>query len=799
VIAYMVDLLMVLEPDGTILSGTSDDEDSPGILPHEWIGRSWLEFVHPDDLEATRQALTNIIQPDAGSSILDLRLRQDDESWRWFETRFSNLLKDPNIRGILVSSRDITARKDLEVSTAERAESFSTLFHATAEAMIIHDGHRFVAVNQAYATLLGLEPAQVIGRSLFDFVAPASHALVQTQLGTRPEVPYEINALRADGTTFPIELLGRPIQYEGRALRLLTVRDVTARHQAENAIRASEARFRALVQDASDIVMVFDATGRVVFASPALERVLGHPLEVYGGAMCADLMHPADQDMIARVWTSVVKTPNNRVRATYRTINADRTWVWIEGMFTNLLDDPAVAGVVLNARDVTEQKRLEGELRHLAVHDALTDLPNRTLLADRLDQALVHATQRGEMVAVLFIDIDHFKQINDAFGHAAGDALLHTVARRLSSCVDVSHTLARVSGDEFVILMSTIDREQEAWDLAGRLQSVMELPFHWLGQDAFIGISIGIAISRSGEEASDVLLRNSDAALYSAKRAGRGRTMRFDVGMNGNAVRHWTLKTDLHGAAERGEFVLHYQPIMNLATGRLDQVEALIRWHHPRHGVISADDFIPVAEESAQIGGIGRWVLREVCRQLAAWGNDAPAIAVNLSASQFNDPDLVRDIASYCRETGVEPQNLLMEITEHVLIEHLPATASTLDQLHQLGVAVAIDDFGTGYSSLRYLRDLPIDAIKLDRSFVHGLESDPGALAIVEGITSLAHAIGLSVTAEGIETTEQLTRLREVGCDRGQGYFLARPAPAENRPPDFISPYGTKSNLDEPA
>lgn len=787
-IEHAVDLITVMDLDGTITYESPAFESMLGYSSEDATRTNAFAFLHPGDVEILRQAVADTSNIPSGTVCREFRMRHRDGSWRWIEATLTNLLGDPDVGGIVVNSRDVTERKTAAAALAERAESFSTLFHGTAEAMIIHDGKVFVAVNRPYAELLGLKVEALVGRRLLDFVAPESHALALEQMQRQSEVPYDLVARRADGSTFPVEVLGRKIRYEDRWLRLLTVRDVTQRRQAEEALRESEARFRALVQEASDIVVVFDATGGVQYASPALERMLGHPVESSAGALRLDLVHFDDREAVARAWATIVAAPRARLRITYRTRNVDGAWVWLDAILTNLLDVPAVAGIVMNARDVSEQKRLESELRHLALHDPLTGLPNRTLLADRMDHALLQAAQQGNRVGILFLDLDYFKHVNDIFGHAAGDALLHSVAVRLASVLRASETLARVGGDEFVVLLPSILHERDALAVADRLQSVMVAPFVWNGRDVVVGVTIGIAVAESGMVRSEVLLRDGDAALYSAKRAGRGRSVVHTSGLTGNAVRRWTLKTDLRNAVDRREFVLHYQPIVDLETGRVDQVEALIRWHHPRYGLVPPDEFIPVAEETGHIVAIGRWVMDEVCRQLHQWEPESPAIAVNLPAAQFNDRDLVREVTSALAEFAIDPRKLQMEITEHMLIEDLVTTASTLKLLRELGVGVAIDDFGTGYSSLRYLQELPVDVIKLDRSFVQGLESNAGALAIVEGITSLAHAIGLSVTAEGIETVEQLARLRGIGCDRGQGFLLAVPKPAAEEAPNLVIP-----------
>ncbi|MGI8484343.1 MAG: putative bifunctional diguanylate cyclase/phosphodiesterase [Thermomicrobiales bacterium] len=569
-----------------------------------------------------------------------------------------------------------------------------------------------------------------------------------------------------------------------RAVRIVGgVFDITTRKRVEEALRTSEVRFRALVQDASDIVVVLGAEGQFQYSSQALERILGYPEASFADAPYLDMVHPDDLDTVRHAWQSVIQTPASRVQVTYRTRNVKGDWVWLDGIMTNLLEVPEVAGIVINVRDVTEQKRLEAQLRHLALHDPLTGLPNRTLLADRMDQALRLAAVSGHRVGLLFLDVDYFKQVNDAFGHPVGDTFLQEIADRLRSLVQVSDTVARIGGDEFVLLVPGIGNELHATELAERVQAAMTAPFVWNGHEVVVGVTIGIAVSEPGLKHPEILLRDGDAALYRAKQAGRGRSIVHVPEMTGIAERRWRLKMDVGEAADRDELVMHYQPIVMLASGDVTGMEALLRWQHPVYGLISPDEFIPLAEEAGQIVALGRWGLARVCEMLSYWGARAPEIGLNLSATQFNDPTLVSAIVAQIARTGIDPRKLRLEITEHIVIDDIVATVSTLNQLRNLGVGVSIDDFGSGYSSLRYLRELPVTGVKLDRSFMRGLETDPGAQAMVTGIVSLTHAIGLSVTAEGIETARQLALVRAIGCDQGQGYLLAPPAPVSPEDP----------------
>ncbi|MEJ7837872.1 MAG: EAL domain-containing protein [Thermomicrobiales bacterium] len=784
-VRYASDIVTILKADGSATFVSPSLEPLLGYRPNEMVGNNIFDFAHPDEVDAARQAMSDVRDQPYAFRTVEARVLHKNGTWRTFECTFTNLLEDPNIQGIIVNSRDITERQAAILQLSERAESFSTLFHGTAEAMIIHDGSRFILVNDAYAAILGIEASTIVGQSLQSFVAPESRQTVVDRLAEQSSQPYEILAQRADGTHVPVELLGRPVRYESRWLRLLTVRDVTVRKENQRKLKESEARFRALVQDASDIVVVFDSRSQISYANPALARILGYTEEHYAELLSLDLVHPDDHGALIRNWRAAVETPGSSVELSYRIRHRDGRWVWLEGTLKNLLDEPAVKGLVLNGRDMSDQKRLEDELRHFALHDPLTSLPNRTLLIDRMDQAMLYAHQLGhaETLAVLVVDLDQLKSINDRFGHAAGDAVLIEAARRIAMQLTLSQTLARLGGDGFVVLLPSVIANGDVEDMARRLLAGIAQPFSWGEQIIHLKASIGIAMSQEGAEDSISLLVQADNALFEAKRRGGGGYASYSRDVSDSVLRQYVLATDVYMAAERNQFVLHYQPIFDLNTGRIFKVEALIRWTHPTYGLVSPDEFIPLAEANGSITDIGKWVIGDVCRQMQIWGDDSPLVSINLSTVQFSDPDITKEIESCFAEYGLETNRLCVEITERIVIKDFELARMALEHFRELGIMVAIDDFGNGFSSLRYLKDLPVAAIKLDRSFASGLGTDPGALAIVNGIVSLAHAIGLLVTGEGIETELQLETLRDVGCDFGQGYYLARPGPAESVPP----------------
>jgi diguanylate cyclase (GGDEF)-like protein/PAS domain S-box-containing protein len=567
---------------------------------------------------------------------------------------------------------------------------------------------------------------------------------------------------------------------------LVVARQVTAvrentRLLAENAARRSEARFRSLVQNASDAVIILQPDGKIVYLTPSVERMLGYKLDDLLGQTLLEFVH-ADDVLGAHLQLEHLgKHVGGNVSISWRLRHRDGAWLHAETIGTNLLDDANVGGLVLNTRDVTERRALEEQLTRQAFHDPLTGLANRALFKDRVEHALQRAKRGASRVVVLFVDVDDFKTVNDSLGHDAGDRLLSAVAECISGCLRTTDTAARLGGDEFAVLLETVHGDGEAEEVAERILDVLRSPLSLDGAEILVSASIGIAEGEAGNSA-DELLRNADVAMYTAKMAGKSRFSVYRDEMHAAAMRRLALKADLRRAIEKGEFEVYYQPTILLRDGALSGLEALVRWRHPERGIIAPADFIPLAEETGLIVPIGRWVLREACRQARSWQDQFakfPPIEmnVNISPRQFQDPDLIADVAAALRDSRLQPGFLVLEITEGVLMQEVDATLTRLRALKELGVRLAIDDFGTGYSSLSYLRQFPIDILKIDRSFVRDMHSEHEASALASAIIDLGRALDLQVVAEGIEVEDQFEALRELGCDLGQGYFWSKPVP----------------------
>jgi diguanylate cyclase (GGDEF)-like protein/PAS domain S-box-containing protein len=545
---------------------------------------------------------------------------------------------------------------------------------------------------------------------------------------------------------------------------------------------AAEARFRSLVQNSSDVILVVRADGSIRFASPSVSRVLRQDPTALLGRTLTDLVDVEDRDRAREFIRQAAMTVAASPPVEWRFRQPDGSLLHAELLATNLLSDPTVRGVVLNGRDVSERKRLERELTHQAFHDPLTGLANRALFLDRVSHALTLARRQSRPVSVLYLDLDDFKKVNDSLGHGEGDKLLAATADRLLTSARVSDTVSRLGGDEFAVL---IEDGVAAEDLAGlveRFQTALSRPFILGGNEVPMSVSIGVATA-GPEDAADELLRNADMAMYNAKRRGKGRAETFQSQMYAAVKHRLELEAALRTAIETDGLTLVYQPIFSLRTGHLEGVEALVRWEHPRFGALLPQHFIPLAEETGLIVKLGHWVLRESCRQVKRWRQTFPdtalTMAVNISGRQLHELDIVRETREALAESGVDPSAVVLEITESVLMQQEGSVLERLIELKALGVQLAIDDFGTGYSSLSYLQRFPIDMIKIARPFVEDIGGGLEKSALARAIIGLGDTLKLRTVAEGVERTEQCLALMSLGCDLGQGYYFAPPLTAE--------------------
>lgn len=681
--------------------------------------------------------------------------------------------------------------------TLQKSEKrFRMLFESAPDAQFLLDASGcVVAANASAGAMLGYRAGELFGRSMegmFRECFDATHLAAGGCHVARPSadlavIKTEALMQRKDGEELPVAVSLSRIDLGESHGTLVAVRDMSATLEMENLLRRHSQEFQALADNAPDIIVRFDRAQRVLYANPAIERAVGICQTDIQGKTWVELGLPADA---AIPWI-------HGVDAAFASGEADTLECGVELPQHGLRHydvrivperdlENRVVSVLLIARDITERKHHEEQLFHQARHDALTGLPNRALVLDRLQQAIAHARRSGRLLAVAYLDLDHFKDINDTLGHGTGDILLCEAAVRIGAVLRDGDTVGRQGGDEFILLLPDIVQLGDAAIVAEKVLAVLAQPFAMNGRDVYVTASLGLSICPLDGTDAEVLLRNADLAMYRAKDEGRNALRFYVPEMDAQMHARIEVEHDLRLALKRGELLLHYQPRVSLATGAVLGFEALVRWNHPRHGVLGPDHFIGVAEASGLITQLGDWVLEEACRRTRQWqkkGLPTIRIAVNLSPRQFRDPELVGRVQRTLADTGLDPSCLELEITESTMMQDSEAAAVTLRALKALGITLSVDDFGTGYSSLSYLKLFPIDALKIDRSFVRDIASDPDDAAIVRAIVNLSHSLGLVVVAEGVENAEQAIFLREAGCDELQGYWFSRPlaeAPAED-------------------
>ena len=532
------------------------------------------------------------------------------------------------------------------------------------------------------------------------------------------------------------------------------------------------------MQNSSDVITLIGRDGTIQYQSASVERILGYREARLVGTFFGDLVHADERTHVLRKIDEAINIPGPPIAIECRLRREDDSYCPSEVTITNLLELPSVQGLVLNTRDISERKALEEKLIHQAFHDSLTNLPNRAAFRVNLEHALQLDSEQH--IAVLFLDLDDFKSVNDTLGHEVGDQLLVAVGARVSSTLRPGDTVARLGGDEFAVLLRNLEDEKTAARVAERITRQLAPPFSISGREIAVRASIGIAGIVSGQEAADDLIRNADVAMYIAKSKGKARFVEYEASLAFAALQRMELEHDLEQALAEKQFVVHFQPVILLETGAVHSLEALVRWNHPSRGLLYPGDFISIAEDSGHIVELGRWVLQQATREARRWQVRYPStpmmqISVNISGRQLQRAELVNEVMEAVDAAGLDPQSLILELTESVLLGDTQPIAATLQELRSRGVRMALDDFGTGYSSLGHLRDFPVDIIKMDRSFVAGIGTGVADGAILRTIIGLAGSLGLMTIGEGIEHAEQLAALNAMGCQAGQGFYISKP------------------------
>jgi diguanylate cyclase (GGDEF)-like protein/PAS domain S-box-containing protein len=642
-------------------------------------------------------------------------------------------------------------------------------------------------VNDRFCAIVGYSREELIGRNVdFLLATEADAAAVQQKAELRVDGisdQYAVQMRRKDGRVIWVEIGGAPVtDASGEVIGSIGVHDdITERRASEQALRESEARYRLMAENSTDLITRAKPNGTLLYASEASRTLLGYEPSELVGRMVKTLLYQEDREEVRHLTRLIHEA--GPTTFSYRVHRKDGSLVWFEttSRAVRSVEEGEIDESVSVSRDISERRRAEEQIEHQAYHDALTGLPNRWLFRDRLTVALAQARRLHRDVAVMFLDLDRFKLVNDTLGHTLGDELLKAVAFRLKGALREEDTIARMGGDEFTILITDLKGGDDALTIAQKLLEVVAAPMRVEGHDLYITTSIGIAMFPDDGDTAELLLKNADQAMYRAKESGRSAVQLCTPAMNDRAHDRLAIETALRQALERGELELYYQPQIRIDTNRVVGMEALLRWNRPGHGMIEPKAFIPIAEETRLIVAMGEWVVREACRQARIWQQGRyPGLrmAVNLSARQFQHSELPRILASALEESGLAAHDLEIEITETTAMQNSERTVTMLGRLREMGIRIAIDDFGTGHSSLNYLRSFPIDTIKIDTEFVREIETSGSDRAIVSAVIGMAHGLNIRVTAEGVETEGQLAFLRAHGCQEVQGYLFSRPKPA---------------------
>ncbi|NGQ96409.1 EAL domain-containing protein [Brevibacillus sp. SYP-B805] len=778
-------LVCLLDLEGRFLSGNPAVEAITGFRPEELSALFYRQVLWPENEERIAHHLAKVKNGETQQFEVTIRHKMG-HPLDLHVTCFP-MLVDGSVVGIFAIAEDVTERKKMEEALRESEARYRLIAENMSDIFCIYGIDGTVRYASPSYRSLFVEPAEsYIGKNVLDFLhpdeVPRMQQMNRTLLETKSTQYFECRFRHHDGTCIHIEASAIPVtDADGRVDSVAVLaRDITQRKLAERRLEESEQRYRSLFEHNTDAVFAFNTRGHLTSVNPAVKEITGYEPEEMLNKPFIQFVVPEEQAKAIRHYKQVRKGNIQNFEVSIRHKQGHSVTLHVNTV--PIIIDQVPVGAFGIAKDITERKRAEQTINHLAYHDALTDLPNRRLFKKQLTAALEEAERSGKMLGVMFLDLDRFKLINDTLGHDIGDKLLITVAGHLKNCMGEGDMLARMGGDEFTVLLPALDSPDQAVRTAEKILGVFAQPFELNDLLLHVTTSIGIALYPQDGTDAESLMRHADMAMYRAKEQGKNRYQRFADVADAPGASSLLLENALHAAWEQKEFQLFFQPQLDIRTGRIIGMEALIRWQHPELGMLSPAEFVPLAEETGLILAINEWVLKEACRQVKRWQDDGYGelrMAVNLSTLQFQQPDFVGGVQRILEETGLPPDRLVLELKESAALYDVDHVNDKLRALRQMGIHIAIDDFGTGYSSLGRLRKFPIDSLKIDHSFVKDISAEPDSIAIIKAIVSMAHSLKLKVLAEGVETWEQIAVLEELGCHEAQGYLFSRPVSQE--------------------
>lgn len=779
------DIIYIHDLEGNYMSLNKAAEKVFGYTREEAICMNMSQIAAPDQLEIAKSKLAEKLTGNSDQTAYEIDCIKKDGSRITLEVNSTIIRHEGKPVAVQGIARDVTGRKLSEEALRESETRYRDLFENANDIIYTHDLRgNFTSLNRTGELITGYTRDEALKMNILHVVAPgslpAAKEMTARKLASNESTTYEIDIIAKDGRTVPLELSTRLIMHKGSPVGVQGIgRDITERRRVEGELKLSENRFRQLGEGIFHQVWTATPDGLLDYVNERTLEYFDKESSELLGIGWEDVVHPDDLPGCLEKWAESLSTGQIYI-VEFRLRRSDGVYRWHRAVANPGTD---TEGNIIKwygtNTDIDDQKHSEEMLNYYASHDALTGLPNRAEFMKHLQLAIERSkTLENSRFAVLFLDLDRFKVINDSLGHVIGDKLLSAIAERLNSLVRPGDVVARLGGDEFTILLNRTGERKEVTVIANRVQQNLGKPFEINGYEVFTSASIGIIVSDQIEREPEDYLRDADSAMYRAKEAGKARYEVFDSGMHARNMNLLLLETDLRKAVANNDFEALYQPIVDLFDGTVSEFEALLRWHHPKLGTIMPEEFVTIAEETGLIVPIGQWILRQACEQLAEWQRQTDrqlSISVNLSARELMHPALIGMLNDAIRESGIKPNQLKLEVTENTIMEQSHRSMQILSELRNLGVSLSTDDFGTGYSSLSYLERFPFDRLKIDRSFIDKMNRDNRSESIVKTILMLGQNLGIEVVAEGIETIEQLEKLRSLGCRLGQGYYFSKP------------------------